>query len=52
MSYLAMVPRPSAMTFLDKVPRPSAFLDVVLRLSVCLDTVSWRSAVPCHGASA
>ena len=36
--------RPSALTCLDKVPRPSACIDTVLRPSACLDTVPWPSA--------
>ena len=57
------VPRPSAMTYLDKVLRPSACLDMKLRPSAyldtvprpsamtCLDMVPRPSAMPTHGAS-
>ena len=36
--FLAMVPRPSSMIWLDKVPWPSACLDSVTKPSACLDT--------------
>ena len=47
MSCLETMPRPSAMTYLDKVLRPSACLDMVLQPSACLDTVPQPSAITC-----
>ena len=49
---LDTVPRPSAMTYLDKLPRPSACLDTLFQPSACLDMVTQPSAMPSHGASA
>ena len=63
MPFLETVPRPSAMTHLDKVLQPSACLDMVLRPSACLDMVPRSramtsldmvprsSVMPSHGAS-
>ena len=51
-AYLDTVARPSAMTSLGKVPRPSACLDMVTQSSACIDTVSRPSAMPSKGASA
>ena len=49
---LGTVPRPSAMTYLNKVPRPSACLNTVLQPSAFLDMLPRPSAMPSHGASA
>ena len=38
------------MTYLDKVPRPSACLDTMLQPCACLDMVPRPSAMPSHGA--
>ena len=51
MSFLAMVPRPSSMTCLEKEPRPSACLDTVLLPNACLDMVRRLSVMLSHGAS-
>ena len=48
---LETVPWPFAMTYLDKVPRPSASLDTLFQPSACLDMVTRPSAMPSHGAS-
>ena len=46
---LGIVPRPSALSFLGKVPRPSTCLDTVTLNSACLDTVHQPSAMTCLG---
>ena len=43
------MPRPSAMSFLGKVLRPSTCLDTVTLHSACLDTVPRPSAMTCLG---
>ena len=47
MPSLETVPRPSAMTYLDKVLRPSACLDMVFRSTSCLDTVPRPNSMKC-----
>ena len=41
------MPRPSAMTYVDKVLRPCACLDIVLQASASLDTVPRPSSLTC-----
>ena len=41
--------RPSAMTYLGKVPRPSAWLDTMTQPSAYLDTVPRPSDITCLG---
>ena len=47
MPWLETVPQRSAMTYLDKVLRPSACQDIMLRPSACLDTMPQPSAMKC-----
>ena len=47
MSCLETVPRASALTYIDKVLRPSTFLDMVLQAIACLDTVPRPSSMTC-----
>ena len=49
-SYLATVPRSSAMTCLDKVSSPT--IDTVTQSTACIDTVPQPSTISRHGASA